>query len=643
MNSSSTTNSANPVNSPENLHFGFWGNLPLSRKILLAFGVLFILTVVIAIVTLWGMNRTTIAYEEALTKGNEIRRISDLLAIDLLQARRAEKNFLLRWKEEGFDTAYANYITTETEDAASTRGPAYIQNITAIREDLKLLAPFGPVAETVSTGDMTRTQYEADIASLSQNVDTYDKNFTALVDTLRKKGYDENTGFEGEFRTAVRDIEAKISGQAGLEQLEITLLQIRRNEKDYLARGGQQYVDNVHTFMAQLKTQIAATDLLEPAVKTELRTQADTYLVAFDALVELDKEIAIHNEELIAAARAVEPLAAKLQSLGEQLAVDSTNEARANNTRTFTISIIVILVVMAISFVLAIALSRQITRPVTSLTNTAEQIASGNFEVQAEMTSADEIGTLAQAFNSMTSRLQQAFKEVADRSRDLATVAEISTRTTTIRDPYQMLATMVHLTQRGFNLYHAHVFTYHKDEDKLEIVACGYKEGDEHEGTHGTAVIPLQQEQSLVARAGRTRKSVIVNDVRSDPGWLPNPLLPDTHAELAVPMIVGDELVGVLDVQADHTDAFTMEDANIQMTLASEIATAYQNALSYERSKEEADLESLVNTIGQKIQRATTLEDTLQTAIRELGSALGASRVSANIQAARVDDITGEN
>jgi GAF domain-containing protein len=194
-----------------------------------------------------------------------------------------------------------------------------------------------------------------------------------------------------------------------------------------------------------------------------------------------------------------------------------------------------------------------------------------------------------------------------------------------------MLASAVHLTQRGFNLYHAHVFSYHKEKHELQIVACGYREGDEHEGTHGLTIIPVAQEQSLVARAARTRKPVIVNDVRSDPGWLPNPLLPDTRAELAVPLIVGDELLGVLDVQADHVDAFTEADASIQMTLSSQIATSYQSALAYEQAKAQADLEALVNAIGQKIQRTTTVEETLQTAVREVGVALGATRVSVKI------------
>jgi hypothetical protein len=63
------------------------------------------------------------------------------------------------------------------------------------------------------------------------------------------------------------------------------------------------------------------------------------------------------------------------------------------------------------------------------------------------------------------------------------------------------------------------------------------------------------------------------------------------------------------------------------------LAASIQNVRSFEQSRKKAELESMVNVIGQKIQRATTMEDTLQTAVREIGLALGASRVSARIAA----------
>jgi len=221
--------------------------------------------------------------------------------------------------------------------------------------------------------------------------------------------------------------------------------------------------------------------------------------------------------------------------------------------------------------------------------------------------------------------------ELDKRAHQLAAVAEVSSVSSRELDIDKMLHSVVHLTQRQFGLYHAHVFTYNENTAELNIAACGYKEGDEHEGTDGTAVIPLAQEKSLVARAARTRQAVIVNDVRSEPGWLSNPLLPDTASELAVPLIIGDQILGVLDVQSDIINAFSEEDANIYTTLAAQVSTALQNARSFVKAQQQAERESTLNLISQKIQSATTVEAVLQIAARELGHALGAPMTIAQL------------
>jgi len=221
--------------------------------------------------------------------------------------------------------------------------------------------------------------------------------------------------------------------------------------------------------------------------------------------------------------------------------------------------------------------------------------------------------------------------ELDKRAKQLAAVAQVSTASSQELDVQKMLETVVHLTQSQFGLYHAHVFTYQEDTEELQIVACGYREGDEHEGTHGTTTIPLTQEQSLVARAARTKQAVIVNDVYNEPGWLPNPMLPETHAELAVPLLVGDELLGVLDVQSEYLNAFTEEDANIQLTLAAQVAIALQNAHSFAQAQKQAEREAMLNSISQKIQSATSVEAVLQIAARELGHALGAPMTIAQL------------
>lgn len=606
--------------SPQNNQFGFWASLPLSRKILLAFGVLFVSTVVIAIITLQGMNRTQTTYEHAITQGLEIHTLTDHLTINLLQARRAEKNFLLRWREEGFDAAYANYT------------PLFNENVALMHADVKELSAFGSVV--AASSDYTQAQYEADLATLDQTITIYQQSFDAYVDALQQKGFDENTGFEGAFRTAARSIEEKIAGQDGLEELEITLLQIRRNEKDYLLRSDQQYVDNVHSNVSKLKTQIAVTDKLTPTSKNDLLTHVDEYLQAFNSLVDLDGKIVTYNENLITSARNVDPLVAKIEGFGEQLATEDISIARLNSTQTQTTSIVIAFGVLVISIFLALGLSRQITRPIIQLTNTAEIISSGSFETQAKVESSDEIGTLAQTFNTMTSRLNQAFEDVRRRALAVQTSAEVSQRLSIATDPQRLAVEVVEQVQTAFKYYHAHI--YFHDEGSGDLIMAGGT------GDAGATMLArghkIPHGRGLVGRAAATNAPVLVPDVSKAEGWLPNPLLPDTKSEAAIPISSGRQVLGVLDVQQNTVNGLDENDIRLLQSLAGQVAISLQNARSFEQSKSQAELETLVNTIGQKIQRAATVEETLQTAIRELGLALGATRVKAAISARNNSD-----
>jgi GAF domain-containing protein/HAMP domain-containing protein len=604
-------------NSPDNRRFGFWASLPLARKLFLAFGALFLLTVIVAVLTLWGSSRTQVAYDETIAQGIEMRRLSDQVELNLLRARRDGKDFLIRWQIEGYDQAYRNYVTPFKAD------------VVAVREYIQQLAPFGPVAATLSTGDYSQEQYEADIATLTTDIAAYEQGFDAMVASIKTRGSDENTGLEGEMRIAAHEIEAQVSGKTGLEPLEITYLQMRRAEKDYIQRRQQSYIDDVKSLAAQLKTQVVETDQLESAVKALIGTRVDVYLKTFAKIVVADQEIDQHYNELAAAAVALSASSAKLNQLGKQLAADDINTAQRTATQTFTISILAVLMALGISILAALLLSRQITNPIRTLTHTAQEISDGNLELQAQVTSSDEVGTLAQTFNIMTARLSQAFADVNRRAGELATVAEVGTATATILETDRLLQEVVNLSKERFNLYHAHIYLLDESRENL-VLTSGAGEVGRQMKAKGLS-IPFNREQSLVARAAREQKGVTVNDVTLAPDFLPNPLLPNTRSELAVPMIVGGKVIGVFDVQSEQIGRFTESDVNIQITLAAQVATSIQNVRSFEQSKAQAELESLVNAIGQKIQRAATVEEVLQIAARELGTATGAARVSANL------------
>ncbi len=198
-------------------------------------------------VTLNGLNRTQASYEKTLAEGIEIRTLSEQLETSLLQARSNEKNFLLNWREEGFYTARLNYATP------------YMQNIADMRAQLTQLAALGSaLSPTIS---ITKGQYEADIASLNQNVDAYEKSFNALVSAYQNKGFDDSsTDLESQFRLTARQLEAKFSGragtEAGLESLQTLFFRTGLNEKDYLLSTDPNYVNTIHAVMPQFKTQI---------------------------------------------------------------------------------------------------------------------------------------------------------------------------------------------------------------------------------------------------------------------------------------------------------------------------------------------------------------------------------------------------
>ena len=292
---------------------------------------------------------------------------------------------------------------------------------------------------------------------------------------------------------------------------------------------------------------------------------------------------------------------------------------------------ITVLVVVAAVFV-----ARTISRPVVNFTRLAKQIAAGDLSAQAQVESSDEIGQLAVAFNQMTAQLRGSLQDLNRRASELATVAEVGIAVSTILETESLLQQVVDLTKERFNLYHSHIYLLDDAGENL-VLASGAGEPGRQMMAKGLS-IPLNREQSLVARAARERKGITVNDVTQAPDFLPNPLLPDTRSELAVPMVVGGKVIGVFDIQSEQIGRFTVADVNIQTTLAAQLATSIQNVRTFEKAKVQAEMESMVNTIGQKIQKTATVEETLRTAIREIGLALGASRVSANIARRQSDD-----
>jgi len=105
-------------------------------------------------------------------------------------------------------------------------------------------------------------------------------------------------------------------------------------------------------------------------------------------------------------------------------------------------------------------------------------------------------------------------------------------------------------------------------------------------------------------------------------GWQSNPLLPNTRAEAAIPIAIGENVFGVLDVQADETNGLADTDVDLLTSIANQVASALQNARTYQHSQQQVTREALIANINQRIQSTTDVEEALQVAVRELGRAL---------------------
>lgn len=194
----------------------------------------------------------------------------------------------------------------------------------------------------------------------------------------------------------------------------------------------------------------------------------------------------------------------------------------------------------------------------------------------------DENGRIVRWYgaNQDVTERKLAQNTIAERANQLETVATVSTTASNVLNPDKLLQTVVDLTKERFNLYHAHIYLSDESWNTL-LLSAGAGEVGRQMSTAGHS-IQMDAQRSLVARAYRERKAVIVNDIHVDVGFLPNPLLPETHAEMAVPMIVGDNVLGVFDVQSQKAGYFTEEDTLIYNTLAAQVAVALQNARLYQ-------------------------------------------------------------
>jgi signal transduction histidine kinase len=169
-------------------------------------------------------------------------------------------------------------------------------------------------------------------------------------------------------------------------------------------------------------------------------------------------------------------------------------------------------------------------------------------------------------------------QQLDKRAAELETVAKVSTAAATILDPTALLQSVVDLTSYSFGLYHSSVYLLSDDGTELRLAAGSGKIGQKM--VEAGYAIPLDS-QSVVAQAAQSYEVEIVADFSDNPDYTLHPDLPETKSEMAIPMIVADQLIGIVAVEANEANRFGQDDEQTYKTLASQTAVALRNAQLY--------------------------------------------------------------
>jgi GAF domain-containing protein len=312
-------------------------------------------------------------------------------------------------------------------------------------------------------------------------------------------------------------------------------------------------------------------------------------------------------------------------AIGPLLVVGVVLVALAPTSEVLIGTLILIVGMAGIAVLLGRLGVRPIIKSIQALTETAAAIGAGDLSARATITSDDEIGILAGTINHMARQVRDRVGSlelrVAEQTKALATFREIS-RLSAMLDEKQLVADVVEQVRNAFHSYHAQIYFYDATGENL-VLAGGTGEAGRKLLADG---YQIPRGKGPAGRAAESNTPVLVGDTSQDPNGLPTPWLPKSRSEIAVPIAVGDQVLGVLDVQQNIVNGMTEADANLLQSIANQVALAVRNARSYTPDRQQAEREALIASINQKIQSTTTVEDALQVAVRELGRALGSRK-----------------
>ena len=250
------------------------------------------------------------------------------------------------------------------------------------------------------------------------------------------------------------------------------------------------------------------------------------------------------------------------------------------------------IIVVAIALITWFVVGRTL-RPINQLTEGSVALASGEFTRRVKVESHDELGALAQAFNGMAGQVQDLVTHLEVRIKDQTSLLEkrthrmqvamdVSRSITRLENLDGLLSKAARLISEQFSFYHVGIFLVDENREFAVLRGSNSEGGQRLLAKFHRLKIG---EVGIVGHSAMSAAPRIALDVGADAVFFDNPELPLTRSEMALPIVIDSELLGVLDVQSTEPQAFLPEDLDALQVLADQLAVSIRNARLFEQNQ----------------------------------------------------------
>jgi len=169
------------------------------------------------------------------------------------------------------------------------------------------------------------------------------------------------------------------------------------------------------------------------------------------------------------------------------------------------------------------------------------------------------------------------------RNTYLAVSSEIGRLVTSTLDLNTIFAQTVDKISERFGFYFTAIYNIEETGFNAFLRGATGEAGEKMIAAKHSVMVGSQTIVGIVAETGASK---LVDDIKTEPLYQPNPLLPETRSQVVIPLRIGERTVSVIDIQSNQTHAFTEDDISVLQSLGDQVAVAIDNARSYELSQQ---------------------------------------------------------